>query len=256
MTDNLPERHLPNPPPAQAASSMPPLYPAAPAGLPPLQPPRRRRRPAVIAILAAAALLVVGGASVTAYLMRGDQQQAPPGAGPAGSADPSPSNQELSAEQIYDTSPWPYDDTFDNGNSISGQLELLETYDHPDCVSAAQTDPARQALRTCAQRLEAAYRGTLDGHVISEQVLVFADEVAAEAFLAEFGDTYPGEVISFQDPENIQAEATYTGGWIEAVGRYVVLSVMFSRTDTDLQQGGNDTAARQQETIEFLSARG
>jgi hypothetical protein len=255
MRDNPSDHHLTDPPPAPEPgprATLPP-YPAAPAGLPPPQPPWLRRRTGIA--IAAAALLVLGGAGVSAYLMLTDQPESPLGAGPTSSADPSPSNQELTADEIYHTSPWPYDDTLPNGNTIRGELELIDTYDHPDCASAARSDPARQALDGCTQRLEAAYRGTLDGQVVSEQVLVFTDATAAAAFQAQFAETYPGEVVSFEDPENIQPDAAYTGGWTQVVGRYVVLSVTFGRTDTNLQQGGNDTAARQQETIEYLSTR-
>ena len=212
----------------------------------------------------AAFVLVGGGAATVAFLIASNSDDAPSSAGPTASPGPSQANPSppaagaLTAGEIYHTSPWEYDVTFGNGNQIRGSLELIETYDHSDCPSAGATALERQALSECTGRLEAAFHGTLEGTmVVSEQVLTFANEAAAASFREAFGDTYAADVLSFQDPENIQAAAAFTTSWTDGTGRYLVLTVFFSRTeDVELQQGGDDVAARNRETVDYLATLG
>lgn len=202
----------------------------------------------------AAFVVVAGGAGTAAYLLasnRGDDS-------PSDGSTASPAAGVPTAEEIYDTSPWAYDITFDNGNHIQGELELIETYEHPDCASGGVTPVLRQALSECTGRVEAAFHGTLTGTmVVSEQVLMFADDDVAASFMEQFGDVYATEALLFQDPENIQAVAAFTNSWADGVGKYVVYTVFFSRTeDVDLQQGANDVAARNRETLNYLTTLG
>jgi hypothetical protein len=219
------------------------------------------RRGKTIAIVAAivVAFAVVAGGLTAAFLVGSNRDNGSASAGafrsPAASQAGPTLDAALTAEEIYHTSPWEYDVTFDNGNHIQGSLELIETTNHPDCAAGGATALERQALTECTGRVEAAFHGTLKGTmVVSEQVLMFSDEAAAASFREVFGEAYAAEVLSFQDPEDIQASAAFTSSWTDGSGRFLVLTVFFSRTeDVELQQGGDDVAARNRETVDYLA---
>jgi hypothetical protein len=247
------------PPPPAPQLPLPPPRPG-----PPIHPVRRSRTAAIVAAATVAFVVVAGATGTATYLLASNPDEEAADAGAAAplpspaplpsSASPSPPAAELTAAELYHTSPWPYDITFDNGNRIQGELELIDSYDHPDCRSAARTEAAELALVACTHRVEAAYRGTVEGSVVSEQVLIFTDADVAARFRGQFEELHAGEIISFQDPGEIQAVGS-TIGWVDdAVDRYVILGMVFGPELP--QQSVDDLAARNEETVDYLRTRG
>jgi hypothetical protein len=207
----------------------------------------------MVVAVAAAFVVVAGVAGTVAYLVTSDRGGSSPSTSSAVPASASPVS-ELTAGELYDTSPWIYDITFDNGNRIQGELELLETHDHPECPNAGLTTEVVAALVECTHRVEAAYRGTVDGMVIGEQVLVFANDAAAESFLEQFEEVYAADLLPFRPPSGVRVDFAWTVSWADGVDRYVVLTAVFGRESH--QQGADDVAARNRETVQYLTTRG
>lgn len=87
---------------------------------------------------------------MAAVLIVSSRDDASVGAGSAASPAPSQASQSPAAvavttEEIYHTSPWEYDVTYDNGNRILGSLELIG----PTIIRTARP-PARPPW--CARR--------------------------------------------------------------------------------------------------------
>ena len=139
--------------------------------------------------------------------------------------------------------------------TLEGELTRIDVYEHADCASAGLTTTARLALASCVDRTEAAYRGTLDGVGVTQQVLQFTDYDAANTFIETYGDTYLGEVLEFSDPGGFTSGAFgYSDTRIGGAGVFVVVTLLVSVSDSDdvVQQAKDDAHALHAEASTYF----
>lgn len=136
---------------------------------------------------------------------------------------------------------------------MEGELNLIEAFDHPGCVSAATNEEAERALAACGSRIEAAYTGADEGLRVSQQVLMFDDESAAQAFAGLIENEFAGDVLAFEDPGDIEG-SEYAASRSGVEGRYVVVTLMVSDSGdeaaiTTAEEHGH---ARHAESLSYL----
>lgn len=117
------------------------------------------------------------------------------------------------------------------GRTLTGELRQLDRYDHPDCASAAAGSTVVPDLASCLGRIEAVYLGEHDGIRLSQQVFTFIDEDSALAFADRFDGVFAPELVNFTDPGDIVN--LYSESRSEAIGQYVVLTLMVSSASDD-----------------------
>lgn len=135
---------------------------------------------------------------------------------------------------------------------IEGELHLIEAFDHPDCA-AARTEAAERVLVGCGSRIEAAYTGADEGLRVSQQVLMFEDEADAQAFGSLIEDQFAAEVLSFEDPGDIDGSG-YAASRSGVEGQYVVVTLVVSDSGDEaaITVAEEHAHARHAESLSYL----
>lgn len=170
------------------------------------------------------------------------------------SSDPNASEELFHPDELFSAQTWTYE-IISGSDTMEGELRLIDVYQHSDCVSAGLTETARLALTSCIGRTEAAYRGTLDGVGVTQQILQFTDYDAASAFVETFGNVYLGEVLAFSDPGGFTSgNYEYAESRIGGAGSFVVATLMVSVSGADdvVAQAQDDAHARQAESENYF----
>ncbi|GLZ77063.1 hypothetical protein Afil01_18700 [Actinorhabdospora filicis] len=180
------------------------------------EPPRTRGPLVVLAVFAL--ILMAGVAAVGSYLLTdAPHDHAGDASTQLEAVPPPPFEQRVHAGELYDG-----DWDFRLGETTASATHTGD-WDHPDCRRAAlfSADNDRLVSLGCTYRVEGAYRSS-DGHaVVSEQVLVFASQSAAETAAAEFD----WSAFAFQ-PDGLTGDAVLTGGSIDVVKTYVIVTMI------------------------------